>query len=69
VAAIRREIKEHAGTQFDPQIARLFLEILDEEGDELLVNSARRAYIDLEHGAPILMDRLVLAGKWMSCMD
>lgn len=69
VAAIRREIQEHAGTQFDPQVARLFLEILDEEGDELLVNSARRAYIDLTQGTPITMDRLALAGKWMNGMD
>jgi len=37
---IIEEVQRNAGSQFDPQVARLMLEILKEQGEQMLVNSA-----------------------------
>jgi HD-GYP domain-containing protein (c-di-GMP phosphodiesterase class II) len=40
LAEIKAEIEKHAGTQFDPQIVKVFLEIIELEAENLIVNSA-----------------------------
>jgi diguanylate cyclase (GGDEF)-like protein/putative nucleotidyltransferase with HDIG domain len=69
MGSIQREIRTGAGTQFDPQVARAMLEILEEEGEVLLVNSARRAFIQLAQEQPYLVEHDVLIGRWQPAMD
>lgn len=47
-AAIRSELCENSGTQFDPEIVQIFLNILDEQGVALLVNSGRKPTLKLD---------------------
>jgi diguanylate cyclase (GGDEF)-like protein/putative nucleotidyltransferase with HDIG domain len=37
---IKAELREHSGTQFDPDIARAFIELIETGPEDLLVNSA-----------------------------
>lgn len=39
--AIRDEVKRCSGNQFDPAVVKAFVQIVDREGDEIIVNSAR----------------------------
>jgi diguanylate cyclase (GGDEF)-like protein len=38
--AIIEEVRRNAGSQFDPRVARVFCEIIEDEGFEMIVNSA-----------------------------
>ena len=39
---IMKELKDHAGTQFDPLVVEAFLEVLQSKGEALIMNSARK---------------------------
>ena len=59
------EVKRCAGTQFDPQIASVMLEILREQGEQVLVNSAlhttaHRAVEQFDYLIPEMMKRSLL---------
>jgi len=45
------EIKRCSGTQFDPLIVDAFIRILERQGEQLIVNSAR--YVQLKHTEPL----------------
>jgi HD-GYP domain-containing protein (c-di-GMP phosphodiesterase class II) len=61
--SIVREVKINSGTQFDPKVARAFLEILHDEGEAFLVNSAARAEDSLEHVLPVQLVRKLRPNK------
>ncbi|MGQ0602404.1 MAG: bifunctional diguanylate cyclase/phosphohydrolase [Anaerolineales bacterium] len=44
--AILEEIKTHAGRQFDPQVVEAFVQIVQREGEGVIVNSARKSQTD-----------------------
>ncbi len=49
---IMDEIRSNAGTQFDPNVVSAFLEVMQEKGEGVIVNSAR----DLETREPALLN-------------
>nr|WP_322496582.1 HD domain-containing phosphohydrolase [Chloroflexus sp.] len=46
------EVRACAGTQFDPQIAELFISLVEQYGYDLLVNTAIPRYLDPSRSAP-----------------
>ncbi|OAN40561.1 hypothetical protein A6A03_04430 [Chloroflexus islandicus] len=46
------EVRACAGTQFDPQIAELFISLVEQYGHDLLVNTAIQRYLDPARSAP-----------------
>ncbi|HYN86965.1 MAG TPA: HD-GYP domain-containing protein, partial [Ardenticatenaceae bacterium] len=48
------EVARYRGTQFDPQIADVFLRIAQQQGDKLVVNSARQVVEQRQHDEVLL---------------
>jgi putative nucleotidyltransferase with HDIG domain len=54
VSQIIAELKRNAGTQFDPTVAEVFVRIIEREGEEFIVNSAREVVLKQVDKRPLV---------------
>jgi HD-GYP domain-containing protein (c-di-GMP phosphodiesterase class II) len=54
VNQIIAELKRNAGSQFDPTVAEVFIRIIEREGEEFIVNSARQVVLKQADKRPLV---------------